>query len=608
MTSLPHILSTVFEEIENRTEPIHEFEVASQIEKVAKCQEANGKDIPMELQAEFMAFRFCTRDADEDSHWNTFFAPVLAIPQGDGMYELPSVSSVTSEMLTYWEVRSNEATHPILKARYADLVWDLTRKVTQEPANGVNTAFTAIDSYLTAVENQNCPDQIDGRNRVSRALSLALSVKDKNRTERAVNTIIEYEKAIAEAGKLGTWGFSYDLLIENQRVELSQNQSDTIISRLEEQLAEAVQIPDGADSSRNHFAARQAAMRLASYYRRSGMRDDVQRVLAQYAAAVQSWAGKAWPIIVVAWLTEVYETFIDFELSDEADKISVMMRDLGENSHKNMTTITHKVKISNDEITSYVDEMLRGDDDEIAARIAQHFIPNPHEVEKQVRVLAKQSPLSSMITHSIQDSDGREIASIGSVEDDLDGRVVLMMNQNMQIEGMSLDLVMKGWINRSKLTDDAFLDRLMVSPLFTDDRRETLTRGLAAYFAKDHLSAVHLLVPQIENAFRRLLIATGRSIYKPSNAKKGVRRGISLKLLHALLNDTVCEQVFGPNAVKYFKVLLTDSRGWNLRNVLCHGFEPLPVDSPALSNRVMHVLLILSFAREQEESTSSEEG
>jgi hypothetical protein len=40
----------------------------------------------------------------------------------------PNISNVDPAVLAYWQVRMGQAGHPMLKARYADLLWDLSRR------------------------------------------------------------------------------------------------------------------------------------------------------------------------------------------------------------------------------------------------------------------------------------------------------------------------------------------------------------------------------------------------------------------------------------------------------------------------------------------------
>ena len=72
--------------------------------------------------------------------------------------------------------------------------------------------------------------------------------------------------------------------------------------------------------------------------------------------------------------------------------------------------------------------------EEVLVRIAVQFIPDKTLVTREVHRFAKTSPLSAIISQTLMDREGRPIAKIGSVEDDLDGRVVRQTSQHMQLE------------------------------------------------------------------------------------------------------------------------------------------------------------------------------
>ena len=136
---------------------------------------------------------------------------------------------------------------------------------------------------------------------------------------------------------------------------------------------------------------------------------------------------------------------------------------------------------------------------------------------------------------------------------------------------------------------------IFLSPVFAPDRRPIIEAGIKAYLAGDHTLAVHLLVPQIEQALRVLLELAGGSVLKP--ARLGM---LTYKLLHDMLQDPLLVQVLGEDTLLYLCVLLTDQRGWNIRNRISHGLCDVHEFSPAMSDRVMHVLLCLALVRVRE--------
>ncbi|NEG62137.1 DUF4209 domain-containing protein [Pantoea agglomerans] len=75
--------------------------------------------------------------------------------------------------------------------------------------------------------------------------------------------------------------------------------------------------------------------------------------------------------------------------------------------------------------------------------------------------------------------------------------------------------------------------------------------------------------------------------------------GLHLKTFDELLRDPIVENCFGINASFYLRILLTDQRGWNLRNDVCHGISPADSFNYMTADRLLHVILFLSLAREK---------
>ena len=64
--------------------------------------------------------------------------------------DTPPLESITPECIAYWTARMNAARHPALRARYADMVWDLSQKATGTKPP-IDAARIAIDGYSEAL-------------------------------------------------------------------------------------------------------------------------------------------------------------------------------------------------------------------------------------------------------------------------------------------------------------------------------------------------------------------------------------------------------------------------------------------------------------------------
>lgn len=587
MRVLPLELQHILDEFEEQRTPLADYDISLAIHQVVDKLKGDGKEIAPEVLAEAMAFDFCENYQDEQTSWGTYYGPQMV---ASGV-EWPNLQAVTPEMLEYWEQRAKEANHPIFRARYADLAWDLSPTVQGQQAN-IDCAHTAIDSYADAVVGELYEHRHNAIYWMDRALVLAVSLNDKPRIEKIRDVILTLDAT--EAPDADGAGIAFDLLANNKKVQLSGEILENIVDGQEQILARGVK--NAEEEMGFPFSVDRAAERLATHYRRQNKHDQVKRVLGLYARAKIAMAKRAAPILGAAWLRDVHEKLVDFGCPDEAEVVAVVLRDLGKKSTDQMIQHTEEIKISKQDVDEWTNAILDGELENVLRRLVPAFIPDPNAIEKDVKERAKASPLMSLISISQVDSDGRQVARIGSVNDDLEGRVIQCMGQNLQFEAPFLRHFIQELIARFKIDADTLLEEIMKSPVFEDGRKEIVKRGLEVCLSSDHVVAAHLLIPQIEHALRLLAVAAGGSSYKP-NRRLG---GIQLKTLGDLLRDAGVVRVLGDRVIKYLQVLLTDPRGWNLRNDLFHGILNPDQLGQGSTDRLLHLVLLLGNLRAEE--------
>jgi hypothetical protein len=121
-----------------------------------------------------------------------------------------------------------------MRARYADAVWDLKQAITNERPSH-EFAQMAIDAYLVASRERLYTMEIEGVNRLKRALSLSLSIRDTERTKLVVARMFEFYDAVASPQKAGVWIFPFDALYGRKEL-LTSEQETKIITDLESML------------------------------------------------------------------------------------------------------------------------------------------------------------------------------------------------------------------------------------------------------------------------------------------------------------------------------------------------------------------------------------
>ena len=208
-------LSRVFEEFESQ-KALSETHISDTIGKeIRKLQDA-GEEPTLEARADWAAFAFMANSSEERSSWGTYFGPMAVWKAQDGrVVESPSLEFITEEILRYWDGRIDAVSHPVLRARYADLLWDFAKPLKQ--AVQIRHANIAVDTYLDAVRSGRLEHEVTAITYARRALQLSINTNDGARIQQARDAIIQLEREIRQLGHLGTWGFAFDLLVENRK-------------------------------------------------------------------------------------------------------------------------------------------------------------------------------------------------------------------------------------------------------------------------------------------------------------------------------------------------------------------------------------------------------
>lgn len=589
-------VADVMETFESRADPFDPHDVADAIRKLAAEWKAAGMALPPDTHPEWLAFTLMQDyRGDEGFTWGTYYGPVGVFHDAKGVrFEQPAIDEITPEVIAYWQARAPAARHPLLQMRYADLVWEFRRR-TQLPT-GPDAPRTAIDATIAAAGRKLFEYPTVGFTCLRRALALGLSLRDETRIVAVRDALIAYEDAASEDPHPGTWGVAFDELVEtkSKQIPMPQELITKLVTDLEARLGRLAHVtgpgvlPDG-------FSVEHAALRLARHYRTTGDYSGMRRVVLIYGKAFKTAAEKASAMLAMAWLERVLDTYRTFGLREEAEAIEVRLRELGPAALKELKPVSTSTEVSAADVEKSLDSMTTGTLDEVLARITIYFIPDKAQLTQEVRELAKASPLISMISQKLMDHEGRVLATIGSVDDDLDGRVVHQTAQRMHLAIPWLRAVIERTRKRHTLTAADLRAHLLKSPVFGEGKAPILERGLDAYLAGDAIVAAPLLIPQIEDALRNLVRLSGGSTYKPHRLG-----GLMLKVFDDLLREEAVVQTLGDNVVHYFRVLFTDQRGWNIRNDVCHGITPLPAFSPQMTDRIFHTLLVLGTLRTHE--------
>lgn len=571
-------------QLESLSEQISEHEISERIKSFIK--EKFEQSPPEILLWEQMAFDFTENYPNDKSGWGTYFGPMFVLPNKEGkMVEYPSIQKVTPEILSYWGKRAKESKHPILRQRYSNLVWDFSEKINRrKPHYSIAKIF--VDSIIEIAEKDLYKHDVYVIEKLKRALSLALTINDKERIDRLKNNIISYEEKIAEDDKPGLWGFSYELFLKSKKIQITQEEEQKIIKDLEDRFERLLK-------GNNHWATKKAAMLLADYYKNKES-SKAKNILLEYGDMVQRVAKQASPLAGVTWLKELYHIYLQYGLKGEANKLLIKIRGISKNIPSEMKRLEVSEEIPKNEIEKFINSLIDGDFKTACQRIAIYYVPKKDEVTKQLKDLSQKAPISFLFTRKIIDEEGREIVAVGSLEEDIDGHIGLQISQNMQFGSFFLRETINKFIKKFNINTEDIVNYLYECPIFDERRKKLFEIGIEAYLNSQFEIALHILIPQIEALVRNLAETIGLSVLKSSRSG-----GFNYRTLDELLRDEYIIKVFGEYLCLYLRVLFTDPRGWNLRNNVCHGISLIETFSQATADRVFHALLCLALVKEE---------
>jgi hypothetical protein len=559
--------------------------------RLGRALHENGKaDIAgsKAASADSLAFSFDPQPLGETSRWDTHFGPQFT----SGEDCEPDIAEVDPSVLAYWEGRMAEARHPILVARYADLLWDLSRAAGARPS--IEAARLAADAYAGFGPLADELSAITAADRLRRGLQIALQIRDEPRTECLRDALFALLTRVNR-----TWGWVnlFDTFEHFTKVTLTDTQRDAITAGLEAHVTEVSGRPEGAQPG----TTLPVAGRLSRHYRRLGWQDDAHRViLATGQAAERAAATCPNAVLAHAWLDDVYQVFRGNNLDEDATRVLLAARARGAEAEGQMARITSSVEIDRQELERFADGITEGGLETAIQQIVGHFVPDLDQLRQQLRGHHRAHPIAAIFSSVAQMREGQVVGRCGPADTDPEGALLHAVSRCICLEGFFLACALDRARERYTVTPDTLIDFLYRSPVFPAKFQGLLRPGIDAYQQGDHLKAIHVLVPQIENALRSFLHLIG---LPPNKPRRGDTSTMTEKTLTDILeHEPVLREYFGEGIMLYLQGFLADPQGHNIRNRMSHGLMTAEEFNRGISDRVLHILLLLGSIRPVQQS------
>jgi len=576
-----------------------EFEIAKEIINIIKKEGSSYKPSDEDI-AERMAFDFLADYSNNNSGWETYYGPMYVLPNKQGqMDEYPSIQKVTKETLIYWGERAKETKNPILSSRYADLVIDFSPKVLQESAD-YKLFYLVIDANIKICKKL-LIEPLGCQKKAKRALILTIMINDEEMIERVKEAIINLEEKIAEDEKAGLWGFAFKWLLLDfcKKVDTSPQEKNHLINNLEKRLERVKSV----------WSVERAVSLLAEYYANKKDETNLMRVLGILEKSLKEndriKSSALLKVHAFEQIHEIYQKYRDKgfpEATKATKRISQEIGHLELDWNKSLKAVSVTTNIKKEIIDKFLKnifgEKKQNKLETIFAKIVLAFLPKPKDIETQLKEISQKNPIRFLCTTQIISGDGIPIAKLSSLDNDYDKHFQRYASQYLQFGSFFLSLAIDEL--KKLILKNNIVEYFQKSSLLQNENKEYIQRAMDAYWNNDYLISSHLFIPLIESAVRELIRVCGGIILMPNNIS-GYDR-LSLNFLLEKQGDII-KTVFSNinhDMPFYFRLVLTEKLGMNLRNNFAHGLEKKSFFTREASDRLFHILLCLTLVKKKE--------
>lgn len=463
-----------------------------------------------------------------------------------------------------------------LKARLADLVWLKGRPRDTE------FALKAIDAYRSLPLDVNTWIR-GGDDCWGRAISLARMLKagagDRlQQMEAAI--IVAFNAATRADGFLGLW--LADLLRSNGLGR--RHRAD--VARHLEALAREFDGDSDLHRARQYFSA------AAGWHRAT---PDQVKAAEMTVAVAEGWVKEAVTrsasespshMIAVSFYENAIQTYRLIPRAERSthrvdERIAELRTHLNRSGDQSLGEMGI-VRTPGIDITQLVENARisvtgKSAQEALLAFSNLHCGTNAEELRNSALERMRQFPLQSLFAATVMSRDGRVIAKrpamglSGELTEDGETAIRAEMVRDF---GISVSIVVQGdiWpalevlLLEHRLREGYFVALASQSPIVPKERVGLFGKALYAGYERDFVTALHLLIPQIEHLVRVHLKQVGA---KTTNLDKdGIENENGMSTLMELPE---AEQVFGKDLAFELKSLFCDSFGPNLRNEVAHG-------------------------------------
>lgn len=514
---------------------------------------------------------------------------------GDGS-TWPDVDAFPIEQFEFYRRRLRDESNPLLAVRYSDIMFEFgwSRVGDKRYDYAIRLVVLLLQLFQLHLEREE-PYYLGALRVLDRAVSAATLMRNPNLFDMVLSRVPDVITSL-ETGGIHRWVLELSELIRSIR---SGPFGDRISGGLDTTIIQHV------THAKNHYLLagnfilhREFCGELARWLRLRGEQDrsTEEEIGSSFEAEakVQQTKDGGSSLVRATLLEKALQHYIN--TGGPPEKIAALKVEIhaayeqavADNEFKE---VPFEVPLDRTRSVAFINAYVEGCTlQKIIEKLAtdRSLVPNVTLIRQEAETSAHEHPLLTLFTQSYV-GDGRKVAEADHERDKLEALVV-----------------------RHYLFDLGYLQNLVLIPLFSkleegglsatdlvarfegwsevdSARLELLRVGFSRFISGDFVSAIHVLVPQLEAMLRRLFSRAGYAVTK-------VRAGTAQheESLTEFLRRTDVKGALGDDYQSYLEVVMVSQIGLNLRNAVAHGLLHPQMCNKETAILVIHQLLILT--------------
>jgi hypothetical protein len=536
---------------EDSDDPVELFMVSSRILIRLKERQANQAQID-EIFRALAPLEFQVQHAEKNL-WDCHFAPKF-VAGTDNDDEYPNLAMLTAANIDEWAELAETLTQPLIKARFADAVWELGKRLGSQRKDLYRFGLLAAEMYLDSAKKSKHPWEL--LNSTTRAIQLAMKLGDKTIANRGFEFMMKYADSV-ELSHYGLWSAPFERLLGMSA--LSDAQRQLILTQYEERFNETVATGD-------IMRITLSGPPLANYFYGRKKYERAKDITFAWGEAVLKATTILSSSLATYHIENVLESYRNVGLKEEVDRVRLLMEERAKGIVDELKPRRFEVKLDPKSVDEWLMALIDVSDPFVALyRLADNCAPNPEKVRARFESMSEGMILHRLIPASIIGDDGLTLKTVGTYDQDKEGRLMMMCAQDMNLNATFFLDGFNKWKKKFELGNIPATPNFFNCPLIPADRVSLYHEGLIAFENEDYVKCIHILVFQVENSLRELLKMLNLPI------SKSTEDGYKLKNMNDVLHDSTVMETLEPKLWSFLKLLYIDKRGMNLRNIVAHG-------------------------------------